>query len=57
MLAIAFLISLGIVTSSAHKILMTGSLERSEHVYFEQVGAYFTKAAAAQNTVYLLTHE
>ena len=49
------LISLGIISSSAHKVLLAGSLEKNEHQYFESVGASFTKTT--ENTVYILTHE
>ena len=34
------------------KILMTGSLERNEHKYFESVALYLSKNAATDNIVY-----
>lgn len=43
----------------AHKILMTGSLEKSENLYFQKVSTYLsvTKENSYPNTVYLLTHD
>jgi myo-inositol-hexaphosphate 3-phosphohydrolase len=39
------------------KILMAGSLERTEHKYFESIALYLSKNTATENVVYQLQHE
>jgi len=58
---ISFIISavalVGLSGVDALKILMAGSLERSEHRYFESVAQYLSKNSATENEVYQLVHD
>lgn len=41
----------------AHKILMSGSLEKNQHKYFEQVALDLANNKEHENQIYLLTND
>jgi antirestriction protein ArdC len=45
------------VEFTTHKILMAGSLERSEHNYFYQVAQAIAENPETRNVVYMLNHD